>query len=53
MTVFGDGVHYVRHDLSPAETALGLFVTACVVALFIRALLIGSGPYGRGSVRRR
>jgi hypothetical protein len=51
--LLGDGAHYVRHELSPAETALGLFVTAVAVALFIRALANGSGPYGRGSVSRR
>jgi hypothetical protein len=51
--LLGDGAHYVRHELSPVETALGLLATASAVALFIRALLNGNGPYGRGSVTRR
>ena len=51
--LLGDGAHYVRHELSPVETALGLLATACAVALFIGALLNGCGPYGRGSITRR
>jgi hypothetical protein len=51
--LLGDGANYVRHELSPVETALGLLVTACAIALFVRALVNGSGPYGRGSVTRR
>jgi hypothetical protein len=53
MTPLADGAVYIPPDHLPLEVALGLFLTACAVALFIRALLNGSGPYGRNSVSRR
>jgi hypothetical protein len=53
VNVLADGAVYIPPHHSPLEVALGLFLTALCVALFIRALLNGGGPYGRGSVRRR
>jgi hypothetical protein len=53
VNVFADDAVYIPPHHSPLEVALGLFLTALCVALFIRALLNGGGPYGRGSVRRR
>jgi hypothetical protein len=52
VTLFADGAAYIPPEHSLLEVALGLFLTALCVALFIRALLNGSGPYGRGGVSR-
>jgi hypothetical protein len=45
--LLADGTQYAPPKHSLGETIVGLVATGVGVWLFVRALLRGSGPYGR------
>jgi hypothetical protein len=51
LLILADGVPRPQPNPSLADDTVGLSLTACAIWLFVRALLAGSGPLGRGGNR--